>query len=481
VIATLRPRGGRGAPTVDLPRTSVFWRLRVGEVSSVVWEFAAGGPDTPDGVTPPGGTAWGALADFNGDGYDDAAAAMPFRSDPTPAVTVLMGSATGLVAGGALTLVPPSGAARYGFSIAAVGDLNGDGFGDLVVGAPGALADVGQVFVYLGSAGGVRATPDVTLNGPGEANVLYGAAVAGAGDLNTDGYADLVAGAPMAAGGAGRVFVYLGSPTGVAASPTMVLAPPDASMARFGVSLANAGDVDGDGDSELLVGADATGGFSGAAYLYAGSPSGIPMTATRRIASPEAGQFAAALAGLGDTNGDGLPDFAVGAANVESARGRVYVFHGERMLSVTVPSRTIRGGGGTEAEFGGAVAPAGDVDGDGDDDLMVGAPRRANYTGAAYLFLGGATGLAETAAQGFDGMAMGSFFGGSLAGARDVDRDGFADVAVGAERAMGFQGRVTVYRGSAAGLVGPVWVDGPGAGARFGFALAMAGGRRRGG
>jgi hypothetical protein len=80
----------------------------------------------------------------------------------------------------------------------------------------------------------------------------------------------------------------------------------------------------------------------------------VSATPTRRIASPEGGQFAAALAGIGDGNGDGLPDFAVGAANVESARGRVYVYAGDRMLRVTTPTQVLSGPGGAEAEFGGA-------------------------------------------------------------------------------------------------------------------------------
>lgn len=475
VITTLRPRGNRGAPTVDLPRGTVFWRLRAGAASSAVWSFASEGPDTPVGMTAPPGAMWGVVPDFNGDGYDDLAAGMPFRTVPGPGVTVLTGSATGLQAGGALVLTPPSPAALFGFSVAAIGDVNGDGYCDLAVGAPSALREIGQAFVFLGGPGGLRAAPDATLTGIGDTGSLFGSVVAPAGDVNADGYADLIVGASAAAT-TGRVFFYLGSSGGISASPTTVLIPNESTMVRFGISAATVGDLDGDGDSELVIGADG----ANAAYLFAGATFGLSSTATLRIARAEGGQFGTAVVGAGDVNGDGLPDFAVGSPGYDSARGRVYVFHGDRSLRVGEAATIVPGAGGTEADFGATLGAAGDVDGDGDDELLVGAPRRAGYTGASYVFLGSATGLADMPAQSFEGMASGSYFGGAFGGARDVDRDGFADVAFAAERYLSFQGRLLVYRGSAIGLGAPVIIDGPVAGARFGFSVAMVG-RRRGG
>ncbi len=469
VIETLRPRGGRGAPAADRPRRTVFWRVRAGGVSSAVWSFAAGGPDTPAGGAPRAGATWGVTPDFNGDGFDDLAVGQP-EATPGSGVVVYPGSASGLLTAAAVTLTPPPGAAGFGLSVAAIGDVNGDGFCDLAVGAPSALRDVGRVFIYHGSSGGLRGEPDVTLDDPEPATSQFGAAVSSGGDVNGDGFADLVVGAPQAMV-RGRAYVYYGSGRGLSPTPS-TLAPSDAGLARFGVALAGAGDLDGDGFSDVVVGAEATADFAGGAYIFCGAASGPSPSPTARLTRFEGGSYGSALAGAGDLDADGLPDLVVGAPAFFEARGRVHVYPGARARGWSDPAVVIEGVAGRLADFGGALAAAGDVDGDGDDDLLIGAPRRGDEAGAVYLFAGGAGGPAGSAAQTFEGDEAGAYFGLSLAGARDLDRDGFSDVALGAERFMSSRGRVAVRRGSAAGLGAPTLLLGPADGARFGVSLA---------
>jgi len=468
VLATLPARGGRGALTADLPRGTVFWRLRAAGLTSAVWSFAAGGAATPEGVTPPGGAMWGVVPDFNGDGYDDAAVGMPSRAAPGPGVAVYAGGPSGPAASAAATLAPPSAAAGFGVSAAPAGDLNGDGYCDLAVGAPGAASGQGRVFVFLGGPSGLGPAPGAVITGP-EAGADFGAVVAAAGDVNGDGLGDLLIGAP-GAGLAGRAYVHLGSPRGVSASPSVELSAGEGGMPRFGAAAAGVGDLDGDGYGEVVVGADARAGLAGAVLLFVGGPMGPGASPTLLLTRPEGGRFGAAVAGVGDTDADGLPDFAAGAPEQDGGRGAVVVFHGAAGLRLrAAPLPGVAAGAG--AGFGAVLAAAGDVDGDGDDELLVGAPRRSSGAGAVYVFAGAAGGPGATAAQVFEGSA-GAYLGGALAGARDLDRDGFADALLGADRFMALTGRVTVLRGGAAGLAQAATLDGPAMGGRFGAAVA---------
>nr|MBK7068493.1 FG-GAP repeat protein [Deltaproteobacteria bacterium] len=469
VIDTLRARGGRGVPATDLPRGTVFWRVRAGGLSSAVWSFAAGGPDTPAGSNPGAGATWGVTPDFNGDGFDDLAVGQP-QATPGPGVVVYPGGASGLRTDAAVMLAPPSDAAGFGLSVAAIGDVNGDGFCDLAVGAPAALRDVGQVFIYHGSLGGLRSEPDAVLNGADPAMSQFGSVISGGGDVNGDGFADLIVGAPQAMV-LGRAYVYYGSARGLSPTPS-TLSPSDTGMAGFGVSIADVGDLDGDGFSDVVVGANLVDGWAGAAYVFCGAAGGPPPLPTARMTRPEGGQFGSAAAGAGDVDADGLPDFALSAPGFFEARGRAYLYPGNRARRWIDPAVVLEGAGGRLADFGTALASAGDVDGDGDDDLLVSAPRRGDEVGSVYLFAGSRMGLSETPAQAFDGDAAGAYFGSSLTGARDLDHDGFSDAAFGAERLMSSRGRVTVYRGSAAGLGSPTALPGPSSGARFGVSLA---------
>jgi hypothetical protein len=166
-------------------------------------------------------------------------------------------------------------------------DANGDGYADLIVGALG----VGRAYVYYGSATGVSATPTATLTGPDGADGRFGFSVASAGDVNGDGYADLVVGAYNVNSGTGRAYVYHGSASGVFATPSATLSGPDGTNGYFGYSVASAGDVNGDGYADPVVLERFANSNTGRAYAYHRSASGISIAATTSRSDADGGFF----------------------------------------------------------------------------------------------------------------------------------------------------------------------------------------------
>lgn len=208
--------------------------------------------------------------------------------------------------------------AWLGYSVATAGDVNGDGYTDAIVGAylfDGSQVDAGRVSVYHGSASGLGATPAWTADGD-QAGDGFGFSVATAGDVNGDGYADVIIGACNCDNGRfddGRAFVYFGSPSGLGHSPAWT-AQSSQTNARFGASVATAGDVNGDGYSDIVVGAHEQGVGPGHAYLFLGSPGG-PSSAPSWTGSngQDGSRYGLVVASAGDVNGDGYADLAVGA------------------------------------------------------------------------------------------------------------------------------------------------------------------------
>src|SRR5262249_40072800 len=150
--------------------------------------------------------------------------------------------------------------AYLGNSAATVGDVNGDGFSDIMIGAPyhdnGPLADAGAAYLYIGINVGLATTPAWTGQGS-LASSAFGTSAAAAGDVHGDGYAGVIVGSPGYANGSeleGQASLFLGSPSGLALSPVWTLES-NLYVAEFGFSVATAGDVNGDGYSDVLVGA----------------------------------------------------------------------------------------------------------------------------------------------------------------------------------------------------------------------------------
>ncbi len=323
--------------------------------------------------------------DVNGDGYNDVIVGAPTFDMTTGLAHVYLGSATGPATTPDWTATGDQDFGGFGWSVATAGDVNGDGYSDVIVGAPlyeGGAFGEGAAFVYLGSASGLSLTPAWAAQGD-QGSSYFGFFVATAGDVNGDGYSDVVVGAYNYDNGEqdeGRAFVYLGSATGLASAPAWT-AEGNQADAKFGASVALAGDVNGDGYSDIIVGAPkfgTTNGFedAGRAYLYLGSATGLePAPAWTVDGEQERSSFALSVSTAGDVNGDGYSDVIVGAHSQDTDiadGGRVYVYFGSAEGLSAAPGWTVDGNQ-SKAGFGMSVFTAGDVNGDGCSDVVVGA------------------------------------------------------------------------------------------------------------
>jgi hypothetical protein len=421
--------------------------------------------------------------DVNGDGFSDfIVGAFEYTNDQATegAAFVYLGAAGGLDAAPDWIVEGDEVGANCGESVAAAGDVDGDGFDDVLVGVPGA-GTTGEARVYLGSAAGLASSPDWILSGSPTA-VRFGASVAGAGDVNGDGFADVLVGDPSTGGTAS---LYLGSADGLDDSPAWI-GECDQPAAYYGV-VAGAGDVNGDGFDDFAVGASRyTNGEAaeGMVFVYHGGPSGPGSSASWTAESNDANaDFGSAVATAGDVNGDGFADLAVGAATYGGTdAGRAYVFRGSA-IGLEANAAWIVNGAQASERYGYSVATAGDVNADGFADVVVGALDYDNplsQEGRALLYLGAPTGLATTAAWSAEGNQSGAFFGISVATAGDVNGDGMSDVAIGAFRydnGETDEGRAFVYHGATAPpTIAPSWIgEANQANAYLGTSVAFAG------
>ncbi|MDZ7750539.1 MAG: Ig-like domain-containing protein [Gammaproteobacteria bacterium] len=382
-----------------------------------------------------------------------------------------------------------------GISVAGAGDINGDGIDDLIIGASGAdpngTSDAGESYVVFGRAGGFGASIDLGALEGSDGFVLTGIdfddrsgySVAGAGDVNGDGIDDLLIGAyradPNGTSDAGESYVVFGRAGGFGASVDLgalegsdgfVLTGID-SFDNSGVSVAGAGDINGDGIAELLIGAyyaDPNGNSNaGESYVVFGRAGGFGASVDLGALEGSDGfvltgidgddYSGRSVAGAGDVNGDGIADLLIGAwradPNGNSSAGESYVVFGRAGgFGAGVDVGALDGSDGfvlTGIDFddrsGYSVAGAGDVNGDGIDDLIIGArgadPNDNSNAGESYVVFGRAGGFGASvdlgALDGSDGFVLngiggGDFSGRSVAGVGDVNGDGIADLLIGA-------------------------------------------------
>ena len=393
------------------------------------------------------GASVSSAGDVNGDGYSDVLVGAYNQNGSIGKSYLFPGGPAGPEATPDWTAVGEASGDSFGASVAGAGDVNGDGYSDVLIGAYGHNAGTGKAYVYLGSPIGLSATPSWT--GLGEAvGDEFGRSVASAGDVNQDGYLDVVIGAHQHAG-AGRAYVFLGSPAGLGTNPSWST-DGEAAGDEFGRSVASAGDVDGDGYSDVLVGAWLHGGV-GKAYLYLGGPLGPAAGSSwSMLGQSSSNGFGYSLAGAGDVNGDGYSDVLVGAPNY-LAVGKAYLYLGGPIGPAASPIWTDSGTLNNES-FGRSVAAAGDVDNDGYSDIVVGASGTFSSTGRAEVYAGSATGVLGSPIWSGTGEGFGSSYGISVSGAGDVNGDGFADIVVGSSRLGSFAGKAYAHLGNNPGI-----------------------------
>ncbi|MGE5846495.1 MAG: FG-GAP-like repeat-containing protein, partial [Ignavibacteria bacterium] len=402
------------------------------------------------------------LGDVNGDGYDDFAIGLKHGAVYPSGlklgkVYIYFGSNTlSSEQNPDLILTGETDSDRFGYSVASAGDVNNDGFPDIIVGAyfnSAVTLQQGRAYLYFGGPA-LDNVPDAVFTGE-DLKDYFGFSVSSAGDVNNDGFSDLIVGAHFNSRGAefsGSAYLYLGGtePDNI---PDLIFTG-EGELDNFGNSVASAGDVNNDGFSDVIVGAflnNRGGPDAGSAYLYFGGTAMDNIPDLIFSGTETSGHFGTSAASAGDLNNDGFSDIIIGnpLSNVFSG-GRSWIYFGGAPMD-NIPDVIAAGESGFD-NFGAFVSAAGDVNNDGFSDVIVGATSGGfNITGRAYIYFG-STEMDSIPDLIFEGEANQDFFGTSVSAAGDINNDGFDDVIAGAYMNDGGGkdvGRAYIYYGAA--------------------------------
>jgi hypothetical protein len=475
---------GNAAPELDLNGTNNF-----------VTGFKINGISAND----QSGWSVSSAGDINGDGIDDVIIGAKFAVLASGQSYVVFGSRSGFNTSLDLSTLNGTNGFKIngitasdnsGYSVSSAGDINGDGIDDLIIGADRADpngSESGQSYVVFGSRSGFSASLNLsTLNGTNGFKIngintydYSGWSVSSAGDINGDGIDDLIIGAPFADPNgleSGQSYVVFGSRNAFSASLNLStlngtngfringIARDDLS----GTSVSSAGDINGDGIDDLIIGAriaSPNGSRSGQSYVVFGSRSAFSsdinlstLTGTNgfRINGINLLDYSGkSVSSAGDINGDGIDDLIIGANGADpngSSSGQSYVVFGSRSpFNSSLNLSTLNGTNGfkingiaADDSSGGSVSSAGDINGDGIDDLIIGAggaDPNGNASGQSYVVFGSRSPFSSNinlstlnGTNGFkiNGIGTNNLSGISVSSAGDINDDGIDDLIIGA-------------------------------------------------
>ena len=351
-------------------------------------------------------------------------------------------------------IVQSASGGSFGEAISSAGDVNGDGKDDIIVSAMATGNALGTVYAYYGSPSGLSSTANWVENNPYLPTLKYvyfGWAVSSAGDVNGDGYDDVLVSEQGEYGAQrGKVYLYYGSEAGLSSTAGWTREGAiDGEL--FGYALDGPCNVNGDAYDDLLI---TSYGYSngqtweGAVFVFLGSSSGPSMSPSLTFESnQEYSKLGTNISCTGDVNGDGIDDFIAGAQDATGTylvSGVVWGWHGSSSPGGLSPVPTWMVSGSTPNFYlGYNTEGIGDVDGDGYSDVIVSA--MGNYH--AYVYRGSASGLGNTYARNYYQADLSSGFGTGMAGLGDINADGYDDFAIGALGMNEGAGAIFVYFG----------------------------------